>query len=63
VGLLAHHVQRLFNEFLGLGPRDQHRGIDGERQTPEFATPGEVRDRLAGTPACSERLERRLLMR
>ena len=38
----AQPLQRYFDQVLGLGARDQHAGIDLERQPPELLPPGQV---------------------
>jgi len=44
----------VLDQQLGLGPRDEHAGIDDEIETKELAVSGDVRQGLAGNAASDQ---------
>ena len=55
--------QRTFDERLGLGARDHYVLRDEQRESPEFAHAGQVRNRLAVAAAPRQRKKPRRLVR
>ena len=62
-GRVARELQHVFDQRLGVRPRDQHRGRDFELEVEEVRPPGEVGDRLLLAGALDERaIGRQLLL-